>query len=207
VASVESLLAEIENLKQEVARLTVANSQSAEIASDNKKLAALLNFSETHSAKTLAAGVIARDETAEDGRGLIINRGERDGVRVGLAIVSEEGVIVGQVLEVKDATARVCLTTSPHCQLAAALQNETKTQGLTDGDLGLTIKMSYIPQLEKIKVGDTVITSGLGGNIPRGLVIGRVASVKNEGNEVWQEATIEPLIDLNRLTIVAVILP
>jgi rod shape-determining protein MreC len=199
--------AKIVRLDKEVAALTVANSRSAEISDENRKLRALLNFSESHDWQTVAAGVIARDEAAAGGRGLIINRGARDGLRPGLAVVSEAGVIVGQVLAVKDTTAAICLTTSPHCQLAAAFQNQTKTQGLTDGDLGLTIKMSYIPQLEKISVGDTVITSGLGGNIPRGLVIGRVASVKNESNEVWQEATIEPLLDLNRLTVVAVIIP
>jgi len=201
------LKARIDDLNNEVAALTVASSQAAETADENRKLRALVDFRAEHDWQTVAAAVIARDEAAEGGRGLIINRGSRDGLRSGLAVVNESGLIVGQVLETKDATAQICLTTSPHCQLAAALQNQAKTQGLTDGDLGLTIRMSYIPQLEKVAVGDTVITSGLGGSIPRGLVIGRVTSVKNESNEVWQEATIEPLVDLNRLTVVAVIIP
>jgi len=201
------LEAKIVDLQKEVATLIVANSKSVETVSENKKLRSLLDFSASSDWQVVSAGVIARDETAEDGSGLLINRGMRDGLRVGLAVVNEEGIVVGQIVEVKDTIARICLTTSPGCQLAAAIQNESKTQGLTDGNLGLTIKMSYIPQLEKINVGDTIISSGLGGNIPRGLVIGRVASIFNESNEVWQEATIEPLVDLNRLTIVAVIIP
>jgi len=202
-----ALTAAVASLRQQVAALTVAAAQTAEVADENTKLRALLSFSSSHSGRTVAASVIARDETAADGRGLIIDRGARDGLRAGLAVVSEAGVIVGQVTAVKDATAQICLTTSPDCQLAAALQNQAKTQGLTDGDLGLTVKMSYIPQLDQIKVGDTVITSGLGGDIPRGLVIGRVASVESQSNAVWQTATIEPLADLNRLTVVAVIIP
>ena len=98
------------------------------------------------------------------------------------------------------------MTTSPGCKLAAAIQNQTKAQGITDGDLGLTIKMNYIPQLEKISLGDTVITSGLGDKIPRGLVIGKVIEVVSESNEVWQGATIEPLVNLNTLTVVTVII-
>jgi len=195
------------DLQKEVAVLTVANSKLTETISENKKLQALLDFRASSDWQVVSAEVIARDETSEDGRDLLINRGLRDGLRIGLAVVNEGGVVVGQILEVKETTAKICLTTSPSCRLAAAIQNENETQGLTDGNLGLTIKMSYIPQLEKIKVGDTIISSGLGGNIPRGLVIGRVASVFNESNEVWQEATIEPLVDLNRLTIVAVIIP
>ncbi|MFA5109647.1 MAG: rod shape-determining protein MreC [Patescibacteria group bacterium] len=194
-------------LAKEVADLTVANSRYLEMAEENRKLRATLNFLSTSDFQAVTAGVIAKEAAAEDSRDIIINRGSRDGLRSGLGVVSEEGVIIGQVVEVKEMIAKVCLTTSPGCQLPAAIQNQDKTQGITSGDLGLTIKMSYIPRLEKISPGDTVITSGLGGNIPRGLVIGKVIRVINESNEVWQEATIEPLINLDDLTVVSVIVP
>ena len=67
--------------------------------------------------------------------------------------------------------------------------------------------MNYIPQTEKINAGATVVTSGLGANIPRGLVIGRVKEVRSESNAVWTDATIEPLVDFNNLTIVSIIIP
>jgi len=194
-------------LQTELARLTVANSQYQEIADENKKLRAALQFTETSNFRVVAANIIAQEEGGEDSHDFVVNRGTRDGIRVGLGVVGEEGVIVGQVIETTDVTAKICLTTSAGCQLAAAIQNQDKTQGLTDGDLGLTIKMNYIPQLEKIAPGDIVITSGLGGKIPRGLVIGKVASVQNASNEVWQTAKIEPLINFNNLTILSVIIP
>jgi rod shape-determining protein MreC len=124
-----------------------------------------------------------------------------------LGVVDENGVIIGKIIEVKDHSARACLTTGANCQLAAAIINETKTIGLSEGELGLTIKMNYIPQMENIRPEDIVITSGLGGDIPRGLVIGRVSQVNNQSNEIWQDVTIEPLSSLRSLTIVSVILP
>lgn len=201
------LAAKIDALSREVARLTVLNSQSAEIVSENQKLRAAWQFFSLRERRPVAASVLAKEASNDDSRGLVIDKGTKDGLRAGLAVVSEEGVIVGKILEVKDVTARVCLTTSPDCQLAASVQNQNKTQGITDGDLGLTIRMNYIPQLEKINIGDIVISSGLGSDIPRGLVIGKVAQVRNESNEVWQEATIEPLVNFNDLTVVYVIIP
>jgi len=203
----EELGAKVERLTKEAAILTIANSRRLEIEEENRKLRETLKFAGTGSSRLVVASVIAKEAATEDNLGLIINRGAKDGLIAGLAVVSEEGLIVGKVLETKDTTAKICLTTNRNCQLAAAIQNSDKTQGITDGDLGLTIKMSYIPQLEKIAPGDIVITSGLGEHIARGLVIGRVSQVKNESNEVWQEATIEPLIDLDNLTIVSVIIP
>jgi len=203
-----SLNAKIDGLTKEVAALTIANSQEKELIEENTKLRNLLKFINENNYKATAAAVVAREslvEGSEDGQDLIINKGIKDGLSVGQGVVSEEGLIIGKIIEVKDTSAKICLTTSSECKLAAAIQNQTKTQGITDGDLGLTIKMNYIPQLEKVSPGDTVITSGLGGKIPRGLVIGKIIEVRNESNEVWQDATIEPIVNLNNLTVVAVI--
>jgi rod shape-determining protein MreC len=71
----------------------------------------------------------------------------------------------------------------------------------------MTIKMNYIPQLEKISPGDMVISSGLERSIPRGLLIGKVTQVHNTSNGVWQTATIEPISNLDKLTIVSIIIP
>ncbi len=205
-----SLSAQVEALTKEVAILTVANSGQKELVEENSKLRKQLNFLSDNNFKAVAAEVIAREsisEGSDSGQDLVINKGTRDGVNIGQGVASEEGVIIGKVIEVKETSAKICLTTSPECKLAAAIQNQARTQGITDGDLGLTIIMNYIPQLEKISAGDTVITSGLGGNIPRGLVIGKIIEVRNESNEVWQDATIEPLANLNDLTVVTVIIP
>jgi len=197
-------------LTKEVARLTVDSARRRELEEENNKLRSQLNFFSNQSFRPVVANIIAKEaapELNEQVQDILIDKGQSAGLRVGLGVVSEDGVIIGKITEVKDNTAKLCLTTSPGCKLAAALQNVDRTQGITDGDLGLTIKMGYIPQPEKITIGDIVITSGLGGNIPRGLVIGTVAAVRNEKNEVWQDATINPVSDFNNLTVVSVVLP
>ena len=199
--------AELRRLETEVAALTVQNSRFQELAEENVKLRKSLSFQSSQEFSAVVASVIAREEAGGDARDLIINRGGDDGLRPGLGVVTEDGVMVGKVVEVKDRTSKICLVTTPGCRLAALVQNQPKTQGLTDGDLGLTIKMNYIPQLEKIALNDLIITSGLSGDMPRGFVIGRVTKVVSESNEVWQEATIEPLVNFNNLTIVNVIVP
>lgn len=205
----QALEAEISSLKEEVARLNVSNSRCQDIAAENTKLRGQLNFSQTSVWRSILADIIARESPAagEERRDLVIDKGSQDGLRPGLAVISETGAVVGKVVETKSTTAKICLTVSPDCQLAASVQNSSRTQGLTNGDLGLTVKMEYIPQLEEIAVSDLVVTSGLGGDIPRGLVIGRISSVSSENNDVWQSATIEPLIDFNDLTVVGVVLP
>jgi rod shape-determining protein MreC len=201
---------EIDRLKKEVAYNVINNSRWLEIEDENKKLRNQLNFISNNNFKAVVANIMAKEASfsvSDGSRDVIIDKGEGDGLRVDLGVLSDDGVIVGKVIEVNKSTSRICLITTPGCQLAASLQNEDKTKGVTDGNLGLTIEMSYIPQLEKISLNDTVITSGLGGSIPRGLVIGRVSNVKSESNEVWQSAIIEPLVDFNDLTVVSIIVP
>lgn len=206
----EDLQAEISRLKQDLAGAVGEKAHCEEIKVENDKLRGQLDFRSQNNYRTVLANIIAQEDVlsaAEGARGLIIDKGGRDGLKPEQGVINEQGAIIGLVTEVSDNSARVCLVTSPGCRLAAALQNEDKTKGITDGNLGLTIGMSYIPQLEKIAPQDTVVTSGLGGSIPRGLVIGQVADVKNESNEVWQSATIEPAADFNDLTVVSVVIP
>jgi len=202
----EVLQAKIQELNKRISTLTVANSQYLEMDAENKKLRDALNFLSTNNFKAVTARIIAKQVQVNDNSDLVIDRGSRDGLTPGLGVVNEEGIIVGKIVNVKDTSATVCLTISSDCQLAAMIQNGTKTQGVTAGDLGLTIKMNYIPQLEKIAIGDMIVTSGLSDNIPRGLLIGKIAQVYNASNEVWQTATIEPLLNLDNLTIVSVII-
>lgn len=206
----DDLLAEIEALHKEVERLTVVNATWKEVDEENQKLHQFLNFSDHNNFKTVLAQVIAKESLSDindEERDIIIDKGEKDGLRVGLALVSENGAIVGKILSIKDHTSRACLVTSRGCRLAAAIQNTSQTIGLTEGNLGLTVQMNYIPQSEDIALDDIVITSGLSDKIPRGLVIGKISLINSESNAVWQEATIDPLVNSNNLTLVSVILP
>jgi rod shape-determining protein MreC len=197
----------IEDLENRVEELTIFEANYREILEENRKLKETLSFSEENKFNLLAAAVIAGEMIDTESRDLIINRGESDGIKPGMAVVDEEGILVGKIIETKKSIARVCLSIGSDCDFAAAILNNSKTQGMVSGNMGLTIKMKYIPQSEEISKDDIVITSGLGGTIPRGLVIGRINEVKREDKDIWQEAVIESPVNFDNLTIVSVIMP
>lgn len=206
----EDVLFKIDSLEREVAKLTVENAQFKELEQDNIKLRAQLNFLSANKYQNVLANVVSQNlvfDIKEGDQDIVIDKGLKEGIKEGVGVVDENGVIIGKISEVRDHISKICLTTNRNCKLAATIQNQNRTMGITEGDLGLTIKMNYIPQSEKINLGDTVITSGLGGNISRGLVIGRVSQINNRSNEIWQDVNIEPLFNLNNLTIVTVLIP
>jgi rod shape-determining protein MreC len=86
-----------------------------------------------------------------------------------------------------------------------ALTQDSRVNGAVKGSLGLGMTMEMIPIDAALNAGETVLTSGLNDNIPRGLVIGRLAEVVKKANEIWQSAVVVPAADLNELEQVFVI--
>ncbi len=213
----EDLAARLSQAEEEVNQLTVENVKLRFLEEENSELRKNLNFLAKEKRRWLMADIISRGGIANntiDSQTIIIDRGLKDGLVPGLAAVSStasgtssQGVIIGKVINVQDNTSEVFLITNKNCKLAATILGEDKTSGIAQGELGLTINLGFIPQTQNIKVNDLVATSGLEQNIPRGLVIGRVVKVTKENNEVWQNATIEPQINLDALTIIAILLP
>ncbi len=198
---------EVKRLNNEVKRLTAENSRLKVLEDENRILREYLKFSKENKAGFVLANVIAHRGLNADNfnQSIIIDKGVRNGIKDGMAVLSE-GIVVGKIVSSKNNISEVCLITGDGCKLAAAVQNINKTSGIIKGNMGLTIKMEFIPQTDKIKIGDTVVTSGLEKNIPRGLVIGKIVNISKENNKLWQNATIEPLVRLDELIIVSVLI-
>lgn len=214
----QDLAAGLKQAEERINQLTVENANLRFLEEENLALRKHLNFLRKDNRRYLMADIISRGELigsiGPGNQSVVIDKGSRDGLSAGLAVVSStalgtssQGVIIGKVASVKEEIAEVYLITNQNSKLAAAILSENKTSGIASGDLGLTVKMDFIPQTENIKAGDIVATSGLEQRIPRGLVIGRVTKVSKENNEVWQIATVEPLVDLNGLAVVSILLP
>lgn len=204
-----NFLETINELEEKNRSLVVENSRLKKLEEENSKLREHLKFVEENKLDYILANVISRkisgnpEETLSD---LIINKGKKDGLFEGLAVI-DEGILVGKLSKVEDSISQVTLKTNSNCKLASTLRNLDKTIGVAEGRLGLTISMDFIPQLEEISKGDLVVTSGLEENIPRGLVIGEILDVDSNSNEIWQNATIDPLTDFDDLIIVSILLP
>jgi rod shape-determining protein MreC len=194
-----------DQLKHEINLLISDNSQLEAYKTENEKLRSLLNFKAGKDFDLVLANVIGKD--TDKANTLIINRGTKDGVKEGLAAVVDNGIIVGKVIEAKDHLAMVLLLTDKLSQLAVSSQNVNKTSGLAEGEYGLSLKVSLIPQDLGIKEGDLFITSGAETNIPRGLIIGKVNRIISKENELFKSATISLLNDYNELTILSIVIP
>lgn len=212
------LAAELRQAEEKINQLIAENVKLRFLEEENLALKKHLNFLDKDNRRYLMSNIISRGElTGDSGEGsqsVVIDKGSSDGLFAGLAVVSStamgsssQGIIIGKIINVKEHIAEIYLVTNKNSKLAASIFGENKTSGIASGELGLTIKMDFIPQTENIKVGDIVATSGLEQSIPRGLVIGRVVKVNKENNEIWQTATIEPLVDSETLSVVAILLP
>ena len=121
-----------------------------------------------------------------------------------MPVVSGGAGLVGRVAQVGPRTAEVQLLTDPDSAVAALFQTSRVT-GLVVGQPDGTLRMEYIPQEENVDVGDIVLTSGLGGVLPKGLVIGQVTEVLQMDYALFQSAVVRPAIDLSRLELALVI--
>ncbi len=198
-----SMQAELDQLRAENARLRVAEDENA-------NLRKYLDFPKTDDSKRVLANIISRGDIGDQaGRieTMLIDKGEDDGIRRGMVVTNEQGIVVGKVKDAKESISELELVMNDDCRLAATIYGQDRTSGIVEGKLGLTMDMGFIPQSEKIDEGDLVISSGLEELIPRGLVIGKVSKVRKENNELWQTAVLESSIDFDRIMVVAVLIP
>lgn len=190
-------------MERTVARLQVEIVRLREIEQDYYRLSGLLDYKSAHRDQDLVtADVIARD-TSGYLRWIIINRGARDGIRTGNPVISTLG-LVGRAEDVAANTTWVRLIIDQSSAVNARLQN-AQAEGTVLGQLQGGLLMDLIPQEALVEQGDMVLTSGLGGNFPAGIVIGQVISVQRQPAELFQQAQLRPMVDFARLEIVSVI--
>jgi rod shape-determining protein MreC len=166
-------------------------------------LAALVDFIRVRPENEYAAAAVIGHDPSPFLHYVMINRGSNEGILRGMPVVTNQGLI-GRVDAVIADAARVQLITDPASSVNVRLQNaETKASlvGSVTGDLTLEL----IPQDVDVQTGDLVLTSGLGGGYPPDLIIGQVINVRSRDFDLFQQATVQPVVDFNRLAIVLVI--
>lgn len=187
--------------------LMIENVRLKEVESENETLRRLLGFIQanpTHSYKAaeVQGRVIGRDPSNFLSY-LIIDSGSQQGIEKGMPVVTERG-LVGRITDVGSNWAKVMLIIDPSSSVNALIQTSRAT-GVVEGQVGGSLVMKYIPQGDTVNVNDIVLTSGLGGNFPKMLIIGQVTAVHQRDIEMFQQAHIQPTVDFNNLEIVLVI--
>lgn len=180
---------QVDGLSREAAAL---REQALAIA----RLERLLGFAGQSTSRALAARVIGRDISGWFGT-IIIDRGSRDGVRRNAPVVTPDGV-VGRVIEVTPSASRVLLIADARSAVSVLVQR-SRDAGVVEGRGEAILHMKYLSRTTQVAAGDVVVTSGLGGVFPRGLVVGRIVKVIREEGALLQEAVVEPAASLDRL--------
>ena len=190
-------------LEGEVAELQAQVIQLQQQVGKTQILAALVDFEQANPEnRYLAAAVIGRDPSPFL-HYVIINRGSNDGILRGMPVVTNQGLI-GRVDAVIADAARIQLITDPASSVNVRLQN-AETEASLVGSVTGDVTLQLIPQDINVQAGDLVLTSGLGGGYPPDLIIGQVVNVRSRDFDLFQQATVQPVVDFNRLEIVLVI--
>lgn len=191
------LRAENDRLSTEVARLRENEIRLQELRQ-------LLQVKESRpDQEFLAANIFARDPSNLKEM-VALDRGKRDGIREGMVVVTEGGSLVGRVTNVLDDYAWVTLITDPNSAVSAMVQ-ESRSQGVVAGSYSRRLTIDFLRQGAVVSVGDVVVTSGVGGSFPPGLLIGRVVAAASTRQEIFKDVSVEPMASLSRLETVLVL--
>lgn len=202
------LEAENEALQAQVAELQSQLRDAEEAIEENNRLRALLEFEERHSDFVLESTRIVDWTASNWTRSFTISKGEDTGIALGDCVITEAGVLVGQVTELGSnwATVRTVIDVDAN---VGALVGEAGNAAMLVGDFTLMqsgrAKLTYLTEGTQLLEGDSVLTSGKGGVFPQGLLVGIIVEVHTEAGGQSPYGVVEPACDLDQLSQVFVI--
>jgi len=217
LATVGAVAADVQQLRARLA-LTIAErdeavasaSRVASLEREITELQAVLDLRSTIRFSSVAVQVVARD--FEIGRRLVvIDRGARDGIRVGDVVIGAGNTLAGRVIKVNEASAQVRLMSDPEFSVTAEIAS-TGAIGLIRGRGANPLAFEDIDALREVPIGAEVTTSGielsptLRSAFPRGLSIGRVVTLSDQAGAVITNAEVEPILELDAARTLLVIL-
>ena len=201
-ATLSGYKAENERLRQRIANLELERNRLLEAEATNRRLQQLLEFRSHLSSGGITASIIAGSASSWF-KSCLLNKGSADGVYKGMAVVTPLGV-VGQVVAAAAHTAKVLLLTDANSGVDVLVQR-TRARGIVSGSLDNGTIMKYVKRSEDIQVGDRLITSGLDGIFPKGVMVGTVTKVRKQSLGLFQWIEVMPAVDTSRTEEVLVV--
>lgn len=187
---VQQMAVENQELKQQLSALGLVQEQT--------------EFLQRRELPAINVHVIAR-ELSQDTNAVVIDRGRAAGVRPGAAVVVGDGMLVGRVIEVGEAHAKVMLLTDGRSATAVRLDRSPAVTGVVKGEFGASLKLDLIPVSAEVAPGDLVVTSGAEAGLPAGLIVGAINRAEIATSGFFYNAYIQPLVPYHGLTVAAVL--
>lgn len=202
------LEAENEALRLQVAELLAAALEGQDAQRENERLRDLLGLALERPELTYEDAAVTRRSTSNWTCDLTIDKGTADGVAVNNCVIDQYGSLVGVVTEAGANWALVTAVIDPDLELGGRIAR-TDDDAIVEGSFALMLegllKLSYLPEDAQLVSGDQVITSGLGGVYPAGLLVGSIRGVYTEEDGMSRYAEVEPAADVANVKYVYVI--
>ena len=196
VRELKGVYAENQKLYRAIAELTLENYRLKEEGLENIRLRTLLGFKLESQYKIIPAKVTSYDPSRRNST-VLVNVGWKEGVRRNMSVINMYG-LVGKTLEVMPHTSTVQLLLDVNCRVAAVDQR-SRIFGIAKLSPNLDLIMDNVPNGEDVAVGDTIVTSGLGGIFPSGIRVGKVVKVEDFKHTVFKGIKIKPQVNFNSL--------
>ncbi|MGB1298979.1 MAG: rod shape-determining protein MreC [Psychrobium sp.] len=205
VKSRETLMEENQALRQLELSISDRLLKLEHLEQENARLRAMLGSPVATTQRKLIARIQSVD--ADPFRlQVVLNKGAEDDVFVGQPVVDEHGV-VGQVVEVNEFSSRVLLIAdNSHAIPLRNQRNDVRLIGLGRGDVH-QMELQYVTKNTDVKIGDMLVTSGLGDRFPEGYPVATVTGIENRGSEIYSTIHIRPIAQLDRIRYVLLLWP
>lgn len=199
--SINQLIEENQKLKQENQNLLQTISQLFEVNQENQVLKQALNIELNKNFQLEFSQILAKDPKKNY---ILINVGENEGIKKGAPVITSDRILVGKVEEVFNDFSKVILFTANNFSFDVEIQGK-EILALERGKGNLEAILDFVSKDKELALQDLVITSNLGENFPKGLIVGKVKNIETSPTQAYKTVEIEPLFSFENLDYVFII--
>jgi rod shape-determining protein MreC len=203
VTNISNLKKENKELFEENLIIKARNARLADVEKENEELRKQIDLAPREKYSLISALVVGKD-LKEQNETIHLDKGKKDGVKEHAAVIVGEGVFVGRVSEVFETSCNVELLINANSKINAEVVGPG-ARGIARGQFGNSIVLDMIPQALKVEREDAVITSGVGGLLPRGLLIGYTQDMTPTADQLFQKTSLILPFQIDKLRVVWII--
>ena len=190
------LIAENVRLRENQFLLDARLAKLADLEAENRRLRSLLDSSAKIGERVLVAELLSVDMDPYSRR-IVLNKGSRDGVEVGQSLIDSNGVM-GQIVHVAPFSSNALLITDPsHALPVQNLRSGLRSLAVGAGPVN-QLELAHLPNNADVRIGDVLVTSGLGGRFPAGYPVGRIVGIERNRGRPFATVTVQPSARLER---------
>lgn len=205
-ASVGDLQNRLQDMEARLTAVSVDYVRLKALEEENRSLKEVAKFLSTSGYDHVGARIIARS-TDPLAATVLIDRGARDGLENGMAVIAGDGIFVGKISALRENVATVLLVSDRRSRIAASPAGAHRLFGMVQGQGNGVAGLTLVPQAEPLTRDDIIVTAGTEDKIPANLAVALVNDVEGKATDAFKTATLEPLAQADALSLVVVLRP